>query len=218
MPFLWELIKKRKIEIKNYLLFITFLGCARCTLFQRISDRTRLFEMGSWDHPSIILSEQSLRIHLALNHFPEYLNCPSITTKVGAHELRSNPLYRWATPLPEGILHMVRHGIQQSFPNAWVCEFPKNTIGAVNFVIRLDIDALEVDETSHQITLNGRWTLSNEEQELFHRSPFTFCEPFKDGENQYDEIVAKIEQIILRLGDAVTQGMVSFLPKHRDKP
>ncbi|MDR1366793.1 MAG: PqiC family protein [Puniceicoccales bacterium] len=209
---------KRKIEIENHLLFIILLGCAGCTLFQPISDRTRLFEIGFRNHPAIILSKQSLHIHLALDRFPEYLNCPLITTKIGPHELKSNPLYRWATPLSESTLHMVRHSIQQSFPNAWVYEFPKDTVGAANFIVRLDIDTLEVDETSHQIVLNGLWTFLDGKQELLYRSPFTFCESFKDGENQCDEIVAKIEQIVLRLGDAITQEMVAFLPKDGDRP
>ncbi|MDR0417973.1 MAG: PqiC family protein [Puniceicoccales bacterium] len=209
---------RRKIEIKNHLLFIIFLGCAGCTLFQPTSDRTHLFEIGFRNHPSVILSKQALHIHLALNHFPEYLNCPFIITKIGPHELKSNPLYRWATPLSESILHMVRHSIQQSFPNAWVYEFPNDTIRAANFIIRLDIDTFEVDETSHQIVLAGLWALLDEKQELLYRSPFTFCEPFKNEENRYSEITAKIEQIILRLGDAVTQKMVPFLPKDDDKP
>jgi hypothetical protein len=98
---------------------------------------------------------------------------------------------------------MVRHHVQQRFSKARVYKFSKDTVGEASFIIRLDIHTLKVDQTSHQIVRNGRWTFCDGKQEFFYHSSFTFCESFKDRETQSHEFVAKIKQIVFHLRDVI---------------
>ncbi|MDR1435353.1 MAG: PqiC family protein [Puniceicoccales bacterium] len=196
-----------KRNIKFFPYYIFFLLCSGCSLFESVPDRTRLFDIGfkpraspgkasssSTDNPSICL---------ILKHFPDYLDAPQITTKVGEHELKSNPLYRWATPLSENIFHILRQSIQQSFPKAQIYEFPKDIVPEVDLTLKLDINLLEIDETSQRVFFSGTWTILDRKQKRSNRFPFEFCESLGKASDHYAEIVAKIEQVVLQLGDGI---------------
>ncbi|MDR2812501.1 MAG: PqiC family protein [Puniceicoccales bacterium] len=201
----------------RYGLSIIILFCSGCTLFKTTPDRTRLFDIGFKWKQSTTSSIDGAKIRLVLNDFPDYLDGPQIVTKIGKHELKSNPLYRWATPLSETILHIVRRSIQQSFPKVRIHEFPKDGACKVDYTLRLDIDELEICETTQQIIFVGTWTFSDSKQEYVNRFDFEFHESFSEGFDRYGEMVAKVEQVIFNLGDAIIKQINLILLEKETK-
>jgi uncharacterized lipoprotein YmbA len=201
----------------NGLLLIFFLLCSGCTLFKSTPDQTRLFDIGFRREKPVATSIDRTRIRISMNHFPDYLDSPQIITKIGPNELRSNSRYRWATSLPENILHIVRRSIQQSFPKARIYAFPKDTACKIDYTLRLDIDALEIYELAQEVVFSGTWTFLNASQELVNCSPFEFHETFGDAADRYGEMVAKVEQAILNLGAAIAKQMNFLLLLKKDE-
>jgi uncharacterized lipoprotein YmbA len=134
-------------------------------------------------------------------------------TKISDHELKSNPCYRWATPLSENLLHILKQSIRQGFPQATVYEFPKDIVAKVDLTLKLDVDTLEIDEVSRQVTLSGVWTFFDGDRVLVDRSDFKFSESFSSHSNVYSESVAKVEEVILQLGDAIVERTARLLKK-----
>jgi uncharacterized lipoprotein YmbA len=219
MPYLLELIMKiRNISPIHFILLTIILLFSGCTLFKSTPDRTRLFDIGFRAEKSVASSIDSAKIRLVLNHFPEYLDGPQIITKIGEHELKNNPRYRWATPLSENLLHIVRLSIQQNFPRIRIYEFPKDVSYKIDFTLRLDIDMLEIHEMTQEITFTGTWTFLNEKHEWVNHSRFEFHEQFSDELDRYAEIVAKIEQVMLKLGQALVGQIDLILLKNQPSP
>jgi uncharacterized lipoprotein YmbA len=194
----------------RYGLPIFGLCCSGCSLFKTTPDRTRLFDIGFGEMQSAAPSIDGAKICLVLNDFPDYLDVPQLITKIGKHELKSNPLYRWATPLSEAIIRVVRRRIQQNFPRVSIYEFPKDSVGKIDFTLQLSVDGLEVCEVTQRVTLSGTWVFLNGRREYVNRSDFEFHESFSDVADRYETIVAKVEQVILRLGDEIT-GQIDLL-------
>jgi uncharacterized lipoprotein YmbA len=190
---------------------ITLCGSG-CTLFKTTPDRTRLFDIGLGGVPATASSTGAGRICLVLNHFPDHLDGPQIITRIGKHELKSNPRYRWAKPLSETILHIVRKKLQRNFPNICVYEFPKDSVGKVDFTLQLDVDGVEICEEEQQVIFAGTWAFLDEKG-CINRSDFEFRESFSDTPDHYEEIVSKVEQAILHLGDVLIKEMDLILPK-----
>ncbi|MDR0590424.1 MAG: PqiC family protein [Puniceicoccales bacterium] len=203
----------RKFLPANGLLLVFFLLCSGCTFFKSTPDQTRLFSIGFRREKPVATSIDRARIRILMGHFPDYLDSPQIITKIGPNELRSNSRYRWATSLPENILHIVRRHIQQNFPKARIYAFPKDSACKIDYTLRLDIDALEIHETAQEVTFSGTWTFLNASHELVNCSPFEFHKSFGGVADRYGEMVAKVEQVILDLGDAIAKQMDFLLLK-----
>jgi uncharacterized lipoprotein YmbA len=152
-------------------------------------------------------SVDSAKICLILGSFPDYLDGSPIITKIGEHELKNNPRYRWAKPLSETILYIVKRSILQSFSKVYVYEFPKDTMDKIDFTLCLDVDGLEICEVTQRIIFKGTWTFLDAKQRNITHAPFEFCESFDDFSDRYGEIVAKVEQVIHHLGDAIVKEM-----------
>jgi uncharacterized lipoprotein YmbA len=204
---------KNFMRTKNFMVYglpIFGLCCSGCTLFKTTPDRTRSFDIGFTGSQSAAASIGSAKMGLVLNDFPDYLDVPQFITKVGEHELKSNPLYRWATPLSETVLRVIRRRIQQNFPRISIYEFPKDSVSKVDFTLQLSIDGLAICEVTQRVTLMGTWTFLDGERECVNRSDFEFHESFSDAADRYSAIVAQVERVILRLGDAIT-GQIDLL-------
>jgi uncharacterized lipoprotein YmbA len=212
MRFLRGLIMKTR-NFLRYNLAVIFLLSSGCTLFKTTPDRTRLFNIGFRGVQSAASSIDSSKIRLVLKDFPDYLDRPQIITKIGEHELKSNPRYRWATPLSETVLRIIRRRIQQNFPKIRIYEFPKDNVCKVDFTLQLVIDGLEISEVAQRVTFIGTWTFLDANQESMGLTPFEFCGSFADASDRYGEIVAQIEQVILHLGDAIVKQMDLILLK-----
>jgi uncharacterized lipoprotein YmbA len=133
-----------------------------------------------------------------------------MVTKIGKHEFKNQLRYRWATPLSEVIMHCVHQSISHSFPKMCVYEFPQDTVPRVDLSLQLDIECLEIDEKTRQITFAGMGEFLDADSKPVNRSNFEFHEQFGNGEDYYGEIVAKIEQVILSLCKVLI-GQMDFL-------
>ncbi|MDR2200867.1 MAG: PqiC family protein [Puniceicoccales bacterium] len=206
---------KIKTEIPPILLMV-FMLSSGCTLFRATPDRTRLFDIGFRGEQSSALSVDYAAICLVLGHFPDHLDAPQIVTKIGEHELKSDMRYRWATPLSENILSIVRQSIQRDFPKASVFEFPKESTDKFDFTIRLDVDTLEIDEVNSRVTFAGAWIILSDRNERIERFNYEFQESFGGTVDRYGEMVAKLEQVILHLGAAIGRQLDLVLMKNRE--
>jgi uncharacterized lipoprotein YmbA len=198
------------MKTENFLrcsLLVVFLLSSGCTFFQTTPDRTRLFDIGFRGTQAAISSINSAKISLVLSRFPDHLNGPQIITKIGEHELKGNPRYRWARPLSEMVLHIIRQNIRNNFSKVYVYEFPKDSARKVDFTLCLDIDGIEICETTQRVTLKGSWTFLDAKQENIAHAAFEFYESFADISDRYEGIVAGVEQVIHYLSDAIIKGM-----------
>ncbi|MDR0740388.1 MAG: PqiC family protein [Puniceicoccales bacterium] len=203
---------RTKIFLRYGLLMIALCGSG-CTLFKTTPDRTRLFDIGFSGGQAATSSIDGAKICLVLNNFPDYLDGPQMITKIGQHELKSNPRYRWARPLSETILHIVRRKLQQNFPNVCIYEFPKDGAGKVDFTLQLDVDGVKICEMEQQVIFVGTWAFLDGKQGYINRSDFEFRESFSDAPDHYERIVSQVEQVILHLSDVLIKEMDLILLK-----
>jgi uncharacterized lipoprotein YmbA len=108
------------------------------------------------------------------------------------------------------ILGVVRRRIQDNFPRVSIYEFPKDSAFKADFTLQLGVNGLEIFEVRQRVTFVSTWTFLDGKRECINRSDSEFYESFSEASDRYGEIVANVEQVVLRLADAIT-SRIDFL-------
>lgn len=189
---------------------ILFFLLAGCQLFQPITDRSRIFEIGLTlpDHKVTATDQGTLRV--LIGHFPEVLERPYLVVKVGEHELKELINCRWASGLRSAILHALVKGLRYDFPGLHICEFPKESVRSFDGDLRVDIERLEVNPKERRVIFSGDWRYRNEKEHMEDGSHFEFYELWEPKKDMYEAAVAAVERTIKACSEALNQQL-SFL-------
>lgn len=195
--------------------FILFFLLAGCQLFQPITDRSRIFEIGLTlpEHKVTATDQGTLRV--SIGHFPEVLERPYLVVKVGGHELKELINCRWASGLRSAILHALVKELRYDFPDLRVYEFPKESVRSFDGDLRVDIERLEINPKERRVIFAGDWRYRNEQEHMEDGSHFEFYELWEPNKEQYEAAVAAVERVIKACSETLNQQLSFLLLKEK---
>lgn len=209
-------MKDKNHFIAKILLSCIFISISGCSLFRSKPDLTRTFIIGAQkSRPSHSISQHT-SISISIGSFPSYLDHSEIITKIHENELKTNPLYRWATPLSEVVQDIVGDTLRNNFYNLEVRNYPQEYCQKCDYHICINIDELIANEFEDQVCLIGSWTLFDDHQQILSTHLFNEVEPILKEQFKFLEIVQANERILQRLSDSIVQAIdVALLQKEQ---
>ncbi|UPA28173.1 MAG: PqiC family protein [Verrucomicrobiota bacterium] len=197
-----------RVSIVPLILFL-----AGCQILEPKPDETRLFLIAPRIPEVSAPAINQATVRISIRHFPKHLESPYFIEQLGPNELKELPKYRWAVPLEESILDLLRRYIRNSFPRVAVEIFPRDSAQDADHAIRIDVEELAIDIRNQRISFTGEWEFYNLKQKSSDRSPFEFHMPLPASSDRYASIAAQIEQAMIALCLSIVQKMDLLLLK-----
>ena len=94
---------------------------------------------------------------------PEYLDKPEVVTRVSVGRLQVNETDRWAGAFDKNIQAVLTRNFSRLLPQYSFISYPWDEPISEKYRIYLSIDRFDGDTSTGMVTLEGRWTLVNTE-------------------------------------------------------
>lgn len=123
-------------------------------------DPSRFFVLSVRPAPDLDLPEwvRSRSYGVGPITLPDYLERPSVVTRVSDSEIRPTHLDRWAEPIGKGVLRVLREDLRRCLDATRVIAFPWYASDRPDLAVSVDIQRLE-REPSGSAYLVAHWTV-----------------------------------------------------------
>ena len=188
----------------RYLLIVLLLLCSSCIQIGSDPQPLHYYLLEAPLNQSQIYSGKELNIAIKLTKIQEYLDKPQIVTYDQKNSVRLNDSHRWANPLSDNILQVLRENLAQAFPDSVVTIQPWEQAEAPVTELKLSVDKF-AGKPGDAVNVSIRWRIVNADGESQHGT-FTERHPV---EETFNNLVAGLNDSLNRFSRSIAEQLAN---------
>lgn len=145
--------------------------------------------------------------------FPQYLNRPQIVTKASAHEVELAEFHKWAEPLQENTINVLRENFSALLSTDRIVLYPWKRSNLPDY--KLSLEVIQFDGTkSQEAVLKVRWTLVGDNGEtVLQEKASQFSERLRGPD--YEDLVEAMSRILATFSKEIVDTINAHFPTNR---
>ncbi|SEA14619.1 Uncharacterized lipoprotein YmbA [Desulfuromusa kysingii] len=177
----------------RYLIFTLLFLCSACIQIGSAPQPTNYYLLEPMRDAQEIRLDSNLNIHLELISFPEYLDRYQIVTKGGKNGIVFSDSERWAEPVRDNLMRVIREDLMLLIPNSTITLGPweSSSSSASAIKVKLIVNQFSGELGAYALT-DIRWKIRREMEPM---SQGHFTDRQDVGENFSDFIVTLNREI-----------------------
>ena len=187
----------------RYLLSMLLLLCTSCIQIGSDPQPMHYYLLESMSETSNIYSSKGLDIHLELINFPEYLDRLQIVTRNKNNGIDFSDSERWAEPLQDNLIRIIRENLAQMLPDANITVSPWENSSSDATKVKLVVNKL-LGKLDDQTQVDIRWTIGNDNDQV-RQGHFIDRQPIS---NSYQDLVVGLNNGINNLSLELAKKLV----------
>jgi len=188
----------------RYLLIVLLLLCSSCIQIGSDPQPLHYYLLEAPVNQSSTYSSKKLNIALKLTKIPEYLDQPQIVTYDQKNSVKLNASRRWANPLSENILQVIRENLALAFPDSIVTIQPWEQAEAPVTELKLSVDKF-AGKPGETVSVAIRWRIVNADGKSQHGT-FTEKHPVKET---FNDLVAELNDSLNRFSQSMAEQLAN---------
>ena len=188
----------------RYFLIVLLLFCSSCIQIGSDPQPLHYYLLEAPFKPVQIHSGRKRNIAVELTKIPEYLDHPQIVTYEKKNSIKLNNNHRWANPLSDNILQVVRENLALTFPDSIVTIQPWEKAEQPVIKLKLSVDKF-YGKPGETISVAIRWRLVNAEGSLRYG---TFAEQLP-VEKTFNDLVAGLNDSLNHFSQSIAEQLAN---------
>ena len=188
----------------RYLLIVLLLLCSSCIQIGSDPQPLHYYLLEAPLKQPQIYSGKELNIAIKLTKIPEYLDQPQIVTYDQKNSVNLNDRHRWANPLSDNILQVLRENLALTFPDSIVTIQPWEQAEAPVTELKLSVDKF-AGKLGDAVSVAIRWRIVKTDGEAQHGT-FTEQQPI---EKTFNDLVAGLNDSLNRFSQAIAKQLAN---------
>ncbi len=184
------------------LLIGLLLVCSACIQIGSDPQPLNYYLLESPENQPHVYSGKALNISIELTKFPEYLDRLQIVTDNQKNTVNINETERWAAPLRDNILQVVRTNLAQSFPEGIVVVHPWDSVVEPVTKLKMKVDHFG-GKPGEAVNVIVRWQIERPAKETIHG---TFSEKQPIGA-AFTDLVAGLNSSLNRFSQLLAEEL-----------
>jgi uncharacterized lipoprotein YmbA len=146
---------------------------------------------------------------------PSYLDKPQIITLISDNEIIQDEFNRWAEPIEECILRVLRDRINQKCDQVKIVIFPFDKHIDIDYKIKIRIHDFIPNETDKTVTLSSFWRMTDKNHNIIAKKNSIIVANYQidQQENKYLNMIAGMEQAIVQLSFDISEAINAIIFK-----
>lgn len=188
----------------RYLLLaiLSLLLCSSCIQIGSDPQQMYYYLLDSNPKMSTILSSKTLNINIELTDFPEYLDRLQIVTRNNNNGINISDSGRWAEPLQDNLLRIIRESLALMLPNSSITVSPWENSNDEAIKVKLMINKF-LGKLDEKTQIDIRWIIDNGRDQIIQEH---FIDQQAIG-NSYQDLVVGLNSGI----NIFSQGLAKKL-------
>ena len=178
----------------RYLILISFLLCSSCIHIGNPPPHINYYLLESMTDPPIIYSENTLNIKMELTGFPEYIDRLQIVTHNGNNGINFEDSERWAEPVQDNLVRVLRENLAQIIPGSSISASPWESSSSNSIKIELVFNHFSGQLGGHT-QIDIRWKINKSPGQI-KQGYFTEQQPIGD---EYQDLIIGLNNAISNL-------------------
>lgn len=191
------------VTFRSILLVVLLFSVSACIQLQPTSLTSRYFVLEPMTVADSYYSQGTLNIIVELIEFPDYLRRPQVVTKQDNNILRTSDSKRWATPLEENIVSVIRSNLEIMLPDTSVIIGPWHTNR--NHDRKLQLSVVKFSGTLGQYSdVDIRWRITTVDDEI-RSGTFAYHQTVNDS---HDDLIRVLNRALDVLSKELATALV----------
>lgn len=188
----------------RYLLLaiLSLLLCSSCIQIGSDPQQMHYYLLDSNPQMPTILSSKALNINIELTDFPEYLDRLQIVTRNNNNGINLSDSERWAEPLQDNLLRIIRESLALMLPNSSITVSPWENSNDEAIKVKLMINKF-LGKLDEKTQIDIRWIIDNGRDQIIQEH---FIDQQAIG-NSYQDLVVGLNSGI----NIFSQGLAKKL-------